>query len=61
MAIKKTDEANSANQNSSETSFSDEILKLAQCLMPVPPTAKVKRMIDSASVETKLSEVAWKA
>jgi len=61
MAIQKTDEANSANQNSSETSFSDEILKLAQCLMPVPPTAKVKRLIDSASVETKLSEVAWKA
>jgi hypothetical protein len=36
-------------------------LKLAQCLMPVPPTAKVKRLIDSTAVEAKLSEVAWKA
>ena len=61
MVVKKTDEASGATQNSSEASFSDEILKLAQCLMPVPPTAKVKRLIDSTAVEAKLSEVAWKA
>ncbi len=57
---------NSANPKSAETSFSDELLKLAQCLMPVPPTAKVKRLADSATVEVQkaeaqLSEVAWKA
>lgn len=61
MANKKLDEAPSANPNSGETSFPDEILKLAQCLMPVAPSAKVKQVIDSANVETNLSEVAWKA
>jgi len=63
MANKKLDEARSANPNSGDTSFSDEILKLAQCLMPVAPTAKVKQVIDNAKAEaeTSLSEVAWKA
>ncbi len=63
MANKKLDEARSANPNSGDTSFSDEILKLAQCLMPVAPTAKVKQVIDKAKAEgeTSLSEVAWKA
>ncbi|HYR80647.1 MAG TPA: hypothetical protein VEO55_11615 [Candidatus Dormibacteraeota bacterium] len=63
MANKKIDEARSANPNSGDTSFSDEILKLAQCLMPVAPTAKVKQVIDKAKAEseTSLSEVAWKA
>src|SRR6267142_847109 len=63
MANKKIDEARSANPNSGDTSFSDEILKLAQCLMPVAPTAKVKQVIDNAKAEseTSLSEVAWKA
>jgi hypothetical protein len=61
MANQKIDEPRSANPNSGETSFSDEMLKLAQCLMPVAPTTKVKRVIDSVQVETSLSEVAWKA
>ncbi len=61
MASKKIDEPPRAITNSAETSFSDEILKLAQCLMPVAPTAKVKQVIESAQVETSLSEVAWKA
>jgi hypothetical protein len=62
MASKKIDEPPRGNhQNSGETSFSDEILKLAQCLMPVAPTAKVKQVIKSAQVETSMSEVAWKA
>jgi len=66
MASKKIDEPPRATTNSTETSFSDEILKLAQCLMPVAPTAKVKQVIDSAKiesdkVETSLTEVAWKA
>lgn len=57
---------NSANPNSGETSFSDEILKLAQCLMPVAPTGKVKRVVDRATPEVPLNdvplnEVAWKA
>lgn len=61
MASKKIDEPPRGVTNSGETSFSDEILKLAQCLMPVAPTAKVKQVIASAQVETSLSEVAWKA
>jgi hypothetical protein len=61
MASKKIDEARSANPNSGETSFSDEILKLAQCLMPVAPSDKVKQVIKSAQVETSLGDVAWKA
>ncbi len=61
MASQKIDEPPRAITNSAETSFSDEILKLAQCLMPVAPTAKVKQVIESAQVETSLSEVAWKA
>src|SRR5271167_2943302 len=31
--------------NSTDSTFSDEMLKLAQCLMPEPPTAKVKRIV----------------
>jgi uncharacterized protein YbjT (DUF2867 family) len=59
MGSEKTDEATN-QKNSGDASFSDEMLKLAQCLMPVPPTAKVKRLIDRSAVEAKLSEVAWK-
>jgi hypothetical protein len=63
---KNLDDARTANPASGETSFSDEILKLAQCLMPVAPTAKVKQVIDRAEIETRLAEaslsdVAWRA
>src|ERR1700687_3914355 len=66
MANKKLDEAQTANQTSGDTSFSDEILKLAQCLMPVAPTKKVKEVIDRAEIEARLAEaslsnVAWRA
>jgi hypothetical protein len=66
MANKKLDGAPSANPNSGDTSFSDEILKLAQCLMPVAPTKKVKEVIDRAEIEARLAEaslsdVAWRA
>ena len=62
MASKKIDEPLRGNhQNSGETSFSDEILKLAQCLMPVAPTAKVKQVTAVKSAEAPLGEIAWKA
>ena len=66
MTSKKIDEPPRATTNSAETSFSDEILKLAQCLMPVAPTKKVKDVIDKAEIETRLAEaslsdVAWRA
>ena len=66
MTNKKLDGAPSANPNSGDTSFSDEILKLAQCLMPVAPTKKVKEVIDRAEIEARLAEaslsdVAWRA
>ncbi|HZC45922.1 MAG TPA: hypothetical protein VE243_05560 [Candidatus Acidoferrum sp.] len=50
--------------NSNDSSFSDEILKLAQCLMPEPPTAKVKRMVASIAdngIDRQLHELGWKA
>jgi len=66
MASRKIDEPPRATINSAETSFSDEVLKLAQCLMPVAPTKKVKEVIDRAEIETRLAEaslsdVAWRA
>jgi hypothetical protein len=50
--------------NSNDTTFSDEILKLAQCLMPEPPTSKVKRMvadITNKGIDRQLHELGWKA
>ena len=50
--------------NSNDTTFSDEMLKLAQCLMPEPPTAKVKRMvadITDKGIDRQLHELGWKA
>jgi hypothetical protein len=50
--------------NSNDTTFSDEILKLAQCLMPEPPTSKVKRMvadITNNGIDRQLHELGWKA
>jgi hypothetical protein len=53
-----------ANTNDDKNSFSDEILKLAQCLMPEPPTAKVKRMVAEIAdkgIDRQLHEMGWKA
>src|SRR5579862_494116 len=50
--------------NSTDTTFSDEILKLAQCLMPEPPTSKVKRLvadITNKGIDRQLHELGWKA
>jgi hypothetical protein len=51
--------------NHTDNSFSDEILKLAQCLMPEPPTAKVKRMVAGIvadrGIDRQLHELGWKA
>ena len=50
--------------NSNDTTFSDEMLKLAQCLMPEPPTSKVKRMVADISnkgIDRQLHELGWKA
>ena len=49
------------NLNSNDYSFSDEILKLAQCLMPEPPTAKVKRVIAESQIDRQVHEIAWTA
>jgi hypothetical protein len=53
-----------SNLNSTDSTFSDEILKLAQCLMPEPPTAKVKRMVANIAdkgIDRQLHELGWKA
>jgi hypothetical protein len=50
--------------NSNDTTFSDEILKLAQCLMPEPPTSKVKRIVANITdkgIDRQLHELGWKA
>jgi hypothetical protein len=50
--------------NSNDSTFSDEILKLAQTLMPEPPTAKVKRMVADIAdkgIDRQLHELGWKA
>jgi hypothetical protein len=50
--------------NSTDSTFSDEILKLAQCLMPEPPTAKVKRMVAGIAgkeIDRQVHELGWKA
>src|SRR5271165_2967250 len=50
--------------NSTDSTFSDEILKLAQTLMPEPPTAKVKRMVAEIAdkgLDRQLHEIGWKA
>lgn len=50
--------------NDDKNSFSDELLKLAQTLMPEPPTAKVKRMaaeIADKGIDRQLHEIGWKA
>jgi hypothetical protein len=62
----KNDDNPRSNSNS-EASFSDEILKLAQCLMPEPPTAKVKRLVAGVAgiadkgIDRQLHELGWKA
>ncbi len=62
--------ANNQNDNtrskpiSTDTSFTDEMLKLAQTLMPEPPTAKVKRMVAGIAdkgIDRQLHEIGWKA
>jgi hypothetical protein len=53
-----------ANINDDKNSFSDEILKLAQCLMPEPPTAQVKRMVAEIAekgIDRQIHEIGWKA
>ena len=50
--------------NSTDSSFTDEMLKLAQTLMPEPPTAKVKRIvaeIADSRIDRQLHEIGWKA
>src|SRR5258708_22447422 len=50
--------------NFNDSTFPDEILKLAQCLMPEPPTTKVKRMVANIAdkgIDRQLHELGWKA
>jgi len=47
--------------NSNDSSFPDETVKLAECLMPEPPTAKVRQTIAQSQIDRQVHEVAWKA
>jgi len=51
----------SINLNSDDYCFSDEILKLAQCEMAEPPTAKVQRAIAEGRFDRQAHEIAWTA
>ena len=62
--------SNNSNDNtrskpiSTDSSFTHEMLKLAQTLMPEPPTAKVKRMVAGIAdkgIDRQLHEIGWKA
>ncbi len=46
---------------SNDSASSDEMLKLALCLMPEPPTAKVRRVIAESLIDRQAHEVAWTA
>jgi|SRR5208282_3901813 len=64
MATNNETDNTRSELNTTDISFSDEILKLAQCLMPEPPTAKVKRMVAEIAdkgVDRQLHEIGWKA
>jgi hypothetical protein len=54
--------------NFTDSAFTDEMLKLAQTLMPEPPTAKVKRLVAGITdtiadkgIDRQLHEIGWKA
>src|SRR5271170_647440 len=50
--------------NSTDSAFTDEMLKLAQTLMPEPPTAKVRRIVAGIAekgIDRQLHEAGWKA
>ncbi|HEY9157970.1 hypothetical protein [Candidatus Binatus sp.] len=51
----------SFNLNSNDSAFSDETLDLAQCLMPEPPTARVRRVIAESWTDRQVHEIAWTA
>jgi hypothetical protein len=65
MAHNNDNDNTRSKLNHTDNSFSDEILKLAQCLMPEPPTAKVKRMVAGIvadkGIDRQLHEMGWKA
>lgn len=46
--------------NPDGASSSDETLKLAQCLMPEPPSAKLKGAIAGNLIDRRLHEIAWR-
>jgi len=46
---------------SNDSASSDEMLKLALCLMPEPPTAKVRRVIAESLIDRQAHEVSWTA
>lgn len=60
---KSTEQANTNGTNAGESQFTDELLKLAQALMPEPPSGATKRIVDKVEkgVDRELHEVGWKA
>jgi hypothetical protein len=60
MAKNGTEQANTNEINDGESQFTDELLKLAQALMPEPPSGAIKRIVEKG-IDRELHEVGWKA
>jgi hypothetical protein len=60
MAKNGTAQANTNEINDGESQFTDELLKLAQALMPEPPSGAIKRIVEKG-IDRELHEVGWKA
>jgi hypothetical protein len=60
---KSTEQTNTNGTNAGESQFTDEILKLAQALMPEPPSGATKRIAGKVEkgIDRELHEVGWKA
>ena len=60
---KSTEQANTNVTNAGESQFTDELLKLAQALMPEPPSGATKRIADKVEerINRELHEVGWTA
>jgi hypothetical protein len=61
MAKNGTAQANTNNINDGESQFTDELLKLAQALMPEPPSGAIKCIAEKGIDRRELQEVGWKA
>ena len=61
MAKNENGQAKTNNINVSESQYTDELLKLAQALMPEPPSGAVKCIAEKGIDRRELQDAGWKA